>query len=73
VKTYRVTQNYSSGDQTYVEGQLLELDDDTAAWMLRDVPGSIVPAGAAAPVNRVVEAAPADRMVKAVGKKRSED
>lgn len=73
MKTYRVTQNYSSGDQTYVEGQLLELDDDTAAWMLRDVPGSIVPVGATAPVNRVVEAAPADRMVKAVGKKRSED
>jgi hypothetical protein len=73
VKSYRVTLSYSSGDQTFVEGQVLELDEETAAWMLRDVPGSIVPAGAAAPVSRVVEAPVADRMVKAVGKKRSED
>lgn len=73
MKTYRVTQSYSSGDQIYVEGQLLELDEETAAWMLRDVPGSIVPAGATTPVQRIVESAPVDRMVKAVGKKRSED
>lgn len=69
---YRVTQTYRSNDIGYVEGQILDIDENTAAWMLRDVPGCIVPVDKSSPVRRVMESAPVDRMVSAVSKKRGE-
>lgn len=69
---YKVTQSYKTGDVAYVEGQILDIDDATAAWMLRDVPGCIVAIKANTPVSRVMESAPVDRMVSAVTRKRGE-
>ena len=40
---YRFTCDYTSGAGSWNEGDLAEFDDATAAWLLRDVPGSIVP------------------------------
>jgi hypothetical protein len=69
---YKVTQTYCSDGTCYVDGQIIEIDEKQAAWMLRDVPGSIVPVKDDAPIRRVMESAPVDRMVSAVSKKRGE-
>lgn len=68
MKRYRVTQTYKSADTSYVEGQILELDDDTAAWMLRDVPGCIVPEGSTAS-QRVVTEPQSNRMEQGTSKR----
>lgn len=69
---YKVTQTYKTADMSFVEGQVIDIDEATAAWMLRDVPGCIVAVKNDVASSRVVEAAPMDRMVSAVTKKRGE-
>lgn len=41
---YRFTCNYASSLGTWQKGDVAEFDDVTAQWLLRDVPGVIVPA-----------------------------
>lgn len=42
-RTYRFTQDYASGVGAWKQGDTAELDDVTAAWLLRDVAGVIEP------------------------------
>lgn len=39
---YRFTCHYASEAGKWAAGEVAELDDDTAAWLLRDVAGCIV-------------------------------
>lgn len=64
---YRFTCDYKSGAGAWAKGDVVDLDDETAAWLLRDVAGCIVPVTDA----RAVEAAPHDRQIKAAPKNRS--
>lgn len=73
MKRYRITQTFSSSGVSYVEGQVLELDDATAAWMLRDVAGCIVPESGTAQTTRVVDGPESDRMVSTTASKRSKE
>lgn len=67
---YRVTMTYSSAGKAYEAGDVLELDDDTAAWMQRDVPGCIEPMKAP-PAAAARQAEPEhDRMTRAAGRTR---
>lgn len=42
---YRFTCDYSSSVGTWAAGEVAEIDDDTAAWLLRDVADCIVVVG----------------------------
>lgn len=70
MKRYRVTKPYSSHYGTFEVGHVLDLDDDTAAWLARDSMGGIelivppVPEPTPEPEPRAVEAPPHDRMVR---------
>lgn len=70
MQTYRFTCTYESGYGTYQVGETAELDDDTAAWLLRDVAGCIEPVGAETPEpddepdTRALDAPQHDRQVK---------
>lgn len=62
---YRFTCDYESGLGAWRCGDVAELDDDTAAWLLRDVMGCIVPVTPDAPESpRSVETPPNDRQLK---------
>jgi len=69
---YRVTMTYSSAGRAYEAGDVLELDDETAAWMQRDVPGCLEAVKAApAPAQERAAAAPEhDRMTRGAGRTR---
>lgn len=41
--TYRFTCHYQSSAGTWQAGDVAEFDDDTAAWLMRDVAGCIEP------------------------------
>lgn len=42
MQRYRFTCNYKSAFGTWTAGDTAEFDDETAAWLLRDVAGCIV-------------------------------
>lgn len=78
---YIVRRPYQSHVGQYAPGQVLELDAEFAAWLLRDLPGVIEAVVPPAPVVeappvvteqpvRVVETAPVDRMVKRASKRK---
>lgn len=73
---YRFTCDYSSGVGAWAAGEVAELDDDTAAWLLRDVAGCIVPvdaqdeADAEEDTSRALEAPEHDRQLKRAPRKR---
>lgn len=55
---YRVTQNYKSAEVgPFTAGQVLEIDDDMAAWVNHDAPGTLVE-------HRSLDTPPNDRMVR---------
>lgn len=58
---YTVAHNYRSGETVLEAGAVVDLDEETAAFLLRDSPGVIVPV---AEVRDVV-APPSDRQVHA--------
>lgn len=79
MQTYRFITAYKSGIGTWAEGDTAELDDDTAAWLLRDVAGCIEPVEAEAPANpeadevteeRALDAPQHDRQLKRAPRKR---
>lgn len=63
---HRFTCNYKSGAGVWAKGEIADLDDETAAWLLRDVAGCIVPVDASLPVaeERAIKSAPKDRQLK---------
>ena len=63
---YRFTTNYQSGAGQWSKGSVAEFDADTAAWMLRDVPGCIEPVE----TKRAADKPANDRQVKAAPRKR---
>ncbi len=78
LKRYIVQHHYESHVGRYKTGQILELDDELAAWMNRDSKGVLVEIidGPSAVVKepeleaRVIEAPPEDRMVRKAEHKR---
>ena len=72
MKRYIVQRYYHSDYATYQAGDVIELDDDTAAWLNRDSPGVIAevvppepePVPEPEPETRIAAAPPADRMVR---------
>lgn len=50
MRRYIVRRAYESHMGRYAPGQVLELDDETAAWLLRDLPGVIEIAAPAVPI-----------------------
>ena len=64
--TYRFTCDYASNIGAWSKGDTVDLDDQTAAWLLRDVPDCIEPV---AP-SRIVDRPPHDRQMKSAPKKR---
>ena len=73
---YRFTCDYSSSVGTWAAGEVAELDDDTAAWLLRDVAGCIVvvgpqdDAGAPEDESRSLDTPSHDRQLKRAPRKR---
>lgn len=73
---YRFTCHYKSGAGAWREGDVAELDDQTAAWFLRDVEGCIVPVDAqdapdeAEPQERALDTPEHDRQLKRAPRKR---
>lgn len=65
---YLVTQDYRSGLGAFGEGQTVELDDELAAHIERDSPGTLVRVSAL-PETRTLDAPPADRMIKTARKR----
>jgi len=41
---YRATRNYASWKLIIIEGEVMEIDEETAEWVNRDSPGTLVPA-----------------------------
>lgn len=77
---YRFARDYRAGAIVGKQGDVVNLDDDVAAWVRRDSPGCLV-AMADAPESeeaatvedaeaRAVETPPADRQLKAPTRKR---
>lgn len=62
-QTFRVTQNYQSSLGAYAKGDVVTLPEDFAAHINRDAPGTLEPVEDVAK-TRVVDAPPADRMVR---------
>lgn len=60
---YRFTCSYNSSFGTWAAGDVAEFDDDTAAWLLRDVAGCIEPVEPE-PEARAIKSAPKDRQIK---------
>lgn len=58
---YRVAHNYRNGTLALEAGAVADLDEETAAFLLRDSPGVIVPVAEV----RDVAAPPQDRQVHA--------
>lgn len=46
---YTVTRNYCTQTLAYDEGSTVEVDDEVAAWVNRDSPGTLVPARKSTP------------------------
>lgn len=67
---YTVTRRFQTRDITWFEGDLVDLDDDTAAWVERDSPGCLRRVEPE-PEARAIDEAPANRMVAAPVKKRT--
>lgn len=71
---YVVRKPYQSHVGRYEPGQVLELEDELAAWMLRDLPGCIalIPEPQAAPVETHVAMPSAEtHMVDVVPKRKA--
>lgn len=72
---YRFVTDYRSGAGQWAAGELVELTDDLAAWLGRDVPGCLEPVvdepePEPEPEPRAIEAPPADRMQRKPAQKR---
>jgi hypothetical protein len=67
---YIVTRDYQSHRGRFVAGQVVDLEDEFAAWLNRDSRGVVepVPPSIPAPV-RSIETPPQDRMVKRASKR----
>jgi hypothetical protein len=64
---YTVTRNYSSSTLgTYAKGDVVELDEELAAWANRDSPGVLEPYKEK---KRAAEKPPEDRQVKSSRKR----
>ncbi len=70
---YRFVKPYRSAFGQFAEGDLVEFDAETAAWLNRDEPGCLEAATPpeAEPETRAVDKAPHDRQMKAPKKTRS--
>ena len=71
---YRFLLDYASHIGEWRAGDVAEFDDDTAAWLNRDVPGCLEPATApeAKPETRTADAPPQDRMIRKPARKRTD-
>lgn len=65
---YRFTCDYKSGYGQWKYGEEVEFDDETAAWLLRDVAGCIEPV--TEPEARAMEKPPRNRQVTSAPRKR---
>ena len=77
MKRFIVQRDYESHYAKYKAGAIIEIqDDDEAAWLLRDAPGTFIDAGPGPkepepePEVRAVEQPPQDRMVRKTSKRR---
>jgi hypothetical protein len=52
---YKFVKDYSSGFGAWTKGQTVELEEDQAAWMNRDVPDCLVPVKEEKKKDEVVE------------------
>lgn len=59
---YVVQWDYRAGELTLAEGDVVELDEELAAWLGRDSPGVIVPFVPRR--KRMIKRPPRDRMVR---------
>lgn len=59
---YRFTIDYASSQGMWAKGEEVELDDETAAWLLRDVAGCIEPVEESS--ERAKDAPQHDRQMK---------
>lgn len=59
---YKAQWAYTSSRVTLVPGQVIELDDALAQWLMADSPGVIVPVGEPVAATRAPDAPGSDRM-----------
>lgn len=59
---YRAQWAYASARIKLVQGQVVDLDDALAQWLMADSPGVIVPVAESPATTRAPDAPPADRM-----------
>lgn len=78
---FRALKHHHDQTMTFARGDVLDLTDDLAAWLLRDSPGCIEPVGPSLPkpipddvpvkaIVRAVDEPEHDRMVKAAPTRR---
>ena len=70
MKRLTLQRDYKSDFAVYQDGETIEVEDDVAAWLMRDSKGTFVEAGPGPkqpdpePAVRAIEEPPKDRMVK---------